>query len=252
MAEIKTIIKLKPATIYENRLPIFSPTNRPKHERKILETKYGTVTIDGRLGQRHKDLLEIIKVLAKDIKKTKENRLFIFVEVYQIRKKFSKNKDSYSWQTLRELLWDLMKTTISLKVPNIDIDAAGQFIVSYTPIKGEKTPLGNKIMLMIEFGEIGTQLFVKDMDLSYDPMPLLDLTHGVSKAIARYILSHKSQPNGGWKIDTLINAVFGKNITPEKIRKARMQIRHDAEKLRDCGIILDGDRVFLAKTLKNQ
>jgi len=245
--------KLKPATAHENRLPIFSASNRPKHETKTFVTPHGTVTIDGRLGQRHKDLLELIRILARDVKRTKNGKLLVFVEVYKLRKFLSINKSEnnkkrvYSWETLRKLMWDIMKTTISVKIPSIDIDAAGQFITSYVPVKEEDTLFGQKIILKIEFGEIGTQLFAKDFILDYNPIPLLELEHGISKAIARYCLSHRNQPKGGWKLDVLFKTLLGENATPQAIKDAKRFLKKDTEQLVKCGIIIKNDRVFLSK-----
>ena len=106
--------------------------------------------------------------------------------------------------------------------------------------------------MAIEFGSLGTSLIKKDFEIFYDPLPIINLKHGVSKAIARHVLSHANQPNGGWKLDTLIYTVLGDNAKSQDVRNAKRRIKQDAEKLKDCGVIVDtdNDRVFLAKEIK--
>jgi len=94
-------------------------------------------------------------------------------------------------------------------------------------------------------------LIENDIKLFYNPIPIMNLQHGISKALVRYVLSHKNQPNGGWKLDTILKTILGEDAKPQDIRKARYRIKQDAEKLKNCGIIIDIDnnRVFLAKAL---
>jgi len=235
------IIHLAVATVHENRLPIFDPTNRPQERKKVMTTPYGNIIVQGRLGQRHKDLLEIVRVIAETIGKTADSRLCILVDLYLLRKKIGKY---YSYETLMQLFKDLLRTNIELEIPhlihlNIGFNPTGQFLESVIPIKD-----GKKVKLRIEFGKFGTLLYAKDIKIFYDPEPISKMNHGISKAIARYCLSHRNQPKGGWKLDTLIYAVLGKDAKEYEIRKARKRIREDAEMLKSCGIEIIGDRIF--------
>jgi len=239
------IIHLAVATVHENRLPIFDPTNRPQERKKVMTTPYGNIIVQGRLGQRHKDLLEIVRVIAEKIGKTSDSRLCIIVDLYLLRKKLGKY---YSYETLLEFFKDLLRTNIELEIPhlNIGFNPTGQFLESVIPVKD-----GEKVKLRIEFGKFGTLLYAKDIKIFYDPEPISKMKHGISKAVARHVLSHANQPNGGWKLDTLIHAVLGKNVKEYEIRKARKRIREDAKMLKSCGIEIIGDRIFLTKKLEN-
>ncbi|MBU2842578.1 hypothetical protein [Acidithiobacillus thiooxidans] len=49
------------AVAHESQVPMFQPTRRPVPlSRYVRETPYGTVTITGKLGQGHRDLLDSI------------------------------------------------------------------------------------------------------------------------------------------------------------------------------------------------
>ena len=243
---------LATSTRMENRMPIFQPTNRPQMQTVEITTKHGTVKITGRLGQVHKDLLEAVKYTAIDFGYTKDGRFAILIDPYKLRKALSGNKGLYNYETMHRLFDDLIQTIIDIDTPTYR--EKGSFLHIVREAKMEvmhsklKTP---RKYMAIEFGSLGTSLIKKDFEIFYDPLPIINLRHGVSKAIARHVLSHPSQPNGGWKLDTLIYAVLGENAKSQEVRDARRRIKQDAEKLKDCGIIIDIDsnRVFLAKEM---
>ncbi|MEW6559962.1 MAG: hypothetical protein AB1412_07150 [Pseudomonadota bacterium] len=83
-----------------------------------------------------------------------------------------------------------------------------------------------------------------DKVLNYDPTPIARLEHGVSQAVARLLITHSvdRQPNGGWKIDTVIEATAGA-LNDQDMRNARRRLRSDAVGLREIGIEIDDDRV---------
>ena len=248
----KKEIAISTATVHENRFAIFQATDRPKEKTVVINVNGGTIKIRGKLGQIHKDILEFIKHNHIKYGYTQDGRLAFLVDAYQLRKALAGGKGEYSYETFWRLLEDLIRTYIEIDTPNIK--AAGSFLAHAVESKIEvphsKTGKPRKLM-RIEFSKLGTVLIEEDVKLFYDPIPITQLKHGISKAIVRHCLSHKNQPNGGWKIDTLLKAILGEDAKPQDIRKARYRIKQDAEKLKDCGIIIDIDnnRVFLAKTL---
>jgi len=247
----KNEVAIPTATVHENRCCIFQPTDRPKEKTFIINANGGTIKVKGKLGQNHKDILELIKSTHIKFGYTKDGRLAFLVDPYQLRKALAGGKEEYSYETFWRLLQDLIRTYIEIETPYIK--AAGNFLAHAVESKIEvthsKTGKPRKLM-RIEFSKLGTTLVEEDIKIFYDPIPITQLKHGISKAIARYCLSHKNQPNGGWKIDTLLQAILGET-TPQAIKDAKRFLRKDAEQLAKCGITLINDRVFLFKNTES-
>ncbi|TCS93561.1 hypothetical protein EDC36_1266 [Tepidimonas ignava] len=74
-------------------------------------------------------------------------------------------------------------------------------------------------------------------------MPITRLQHGISQAIARHVLTHKTEPSGGWTLDGLIKTVAGGDISEQGMRDRRREARADAEGLAAAGVLLEDDRV---------
>jgi len=242
-------IVIATATVRENRLPLFQPSKRPQERKVEIVTVHGKVKVEGKLGQPHKDLLEVIKDSSLDWGYTEDGRLAVLVDPYTIRKKLSPCQ--YSYTTLSNLFKDLMRTIITIETK--EYKAMGTFLadvkfsnreVTYRKNPDPKNPDKKRKLLKVEFGTLGTKLIEQDLSIFYDPIPIVRLRYGISKAVTRHILSHSVQPRGGWKIDTVIKAVAGE-ISNDLMRQMRRKIRHDAKKLLECGILLENDRLSL-------
>jgi len=247
----KKEIAISTATVHENRFAIFQPSDRPKEKTFMINAYGGTIKVTGKLGQNHKDILELIKNNHIKFGYTQDGRLAFLVDPYQLRKALAGGKGEYSYETFWRLLKDLIRTYIEIETPKFK--AAGSFlshaVESKIEIAHSKTEKPRKL-LRIEFSKLGTALTGEDVKLFYNPIPITQLKHGISKAIARYCLSHKNQPNGGWKIDTLLQAILGET-TPQTIKDAKRFLRKDAEQLAKCGITLINDRVFLDRNTES-
>ena len=97
-------------------------------------------------------------------------------------------------------------------------------------------------MWRVRLGMALVMLLERDLSLYYDPAPIARLQYGISQAVARHILSHKTEPLGGWYLDTAIMAVAGK-VASKAMRDARFRLKEDADELKALGLILDGDRI---------
>ena len=242
--EIAIPTAIPTATVSENRYNIFQPTDRPKEKTFVIQIKNGTIKVAGRLGQIHKDILEFTKHNYIKYGYTKDGRLAFLVDLYQLRKALGR-KNLYNYETLYRLFKDLIKTTIEFDAECFKI--TGNFLTQITESKIEVTSKSGTIrkLTRIEFSKLGTALIENDIKLFYDPIPIIKLQYGISKALARYVKSHKNQPNGGWKIDTLLKAILGEDAKSQTIKDAKRFLRKDAEQLKKCGITLKNDRVFL-------
>ena len=232
------------STIHTIRLCLFQATRRPDKIEKIMETSFGKIRIKGRLGQAHLDVFEAI-CFSREKKKEVDGRIHILVDPWEVRKK----SGQMSGSTLKNILDDLMQVIIEIIEPD-HLACTGHLI---DHIDGTiKHSTGEKIMRQgafgarelwtVKIGEAFCKLVQKDVWVGYDPSPIARLGHGISQAVARHVLTHKTAPVGGWKMDTLIEATAG-SICPEVLRKYRERIREDAHKMAEIGVIVEDDRI---------
>jgi len=250
MKKQKKEIAISVATVHENRYCIFQPTDRPKEKIIEMQIKNGTIKVTGKLGQTHKDILEFIKHNHLKYGYTQDGRIAFLVDLYQLRKALGKGNSLYSYETLEKMLKDLIRTTVEIDTETMKI--TGNFLAQVTESKIELTTKNGTIrkLTRIEFSKLGTEIIEKDIKLFYDPTPIMKIQYGISKALARYCLSHKNQPNGGWKIDTLLQAILGET-TPQAIKDAKRFLKKDIEQLKKCGIYIENDRVFLDRNTES-
>ncbi len=231
------------STVLEARLRIFQPSQKPVHKEITIVTSWGTATVTGRLGQRHADVLEAIRACALDIKRS-EMGVAILVDPYEVRKRIGTGY--YSLEQLKNLLNELRDASVKIDTPYFS--GYGGLINEYLESKKplEKKGIGmldgkERYLMIVQIGKIGSLLLDNDLPLFYDPTTISQLASGMSQAIARHVLTHKQDPRGGWKIDTLIEAVAGTEMKPHQRRKARQSIRKDSQALEKCGIYLTTD-----------
>lgn len=232
------------ANALESRLRIFQAVQaRPKYllDQKIT-TPWGTVTISGRLGQRHADLVESIRFCAEK-SLDRAGKLWLLVDPFKIRQKMGEH---YSYEQIKILLKDL--TEASAQIDTDENWICGHLIDNVIESAVEReNPLGQtkRRLWAVEVGIPGRKLLFDGIKLYYDPAPIARLKSGMSQAIARHVLGHKTVPVGGWKLDSLLEAVAGKMIGT-KLWNARKAIRDDSEGLLEIGIEVKGDRIIFS------
>lgn len=269
------------------RIPIFEPTIKAKYAEnithdengvkltkditrvvdeteRVVENVYGTATITGRLGQNHANLLESIMYNISDILACDESSMLVTVDPYKIRMSMGGGK-KFSHAELDILVKELMGVVVDIKFN--DFRVRGHLIDSI--INDEKN-IDNRLSNLIPGGNQKRSLWIVKVGVAYmqimkhdnikinrDPKLIANLKKGVSQAVARFCSTHSNTPNGGWILDNMIECVgavkkdeYGKfdNIT---LRNRRRDIRDDKEGMVKCGIILEGDRLFL-KNSNNQ
>ena len=256
------------ANVLESRLRIFQPTQRPKFvKNQKIETPWGTTTITGRLGQRHADLIEFIRFCAEK-SMDRAGKLWLLVDPHKLRGKMGKRKH-YSHEQIKSLIKDL--TEASVQTDTDESWTSGHLIDNFIestvervnpgallPIKKmEKDGKDDVIVIIdppgagakrklwaIEVGIPGRKFLLEGIKLYYDPGPIARLKSGMSQALARHVLGHKTAPNGGWKLDSLITLVAG-TLTGMKLRDARRAIKDDSSALLEIGIEVKDGRINL-------
>lgn len=241
--------KIPTTTVHQSRLQVFQPTRRPKDIERIIETSWGSARIVGKLGQTHADMLEAIFYNAISTEKKDNGDVVIVVDPYKVRMSVGGGK-KYSYSTLMKHTEDVLRVLIDLK-----IKSTGDFIMSHIIHKIAKTEIvvdspasnmngSNKrelwaVIISNEFME----LIRKDLPIHYNPMLIAQLETGIAQAIVRHIFTHKQDPNGGWKIDYLLEAVGVNKNDSQAFRNQRRYFKKDYEKLKKMGILVEENRV---------
>lgn len=246
MTTFKTA-KLPTATAHQSRLRLFQPTRRPKSIEGIIETAWGTMRIKGRLGQAHADILEAILSGCEKHAKLEDGRMKLLIDPYRIMK----IANQPSWSTFKKNMDDLMQALIEIKEPahlkcighlidHIDkaIRSDGTIITKRNPLGGERE------MWRVEIGKAGTMLIENDLKLYYPAHEIATLKYGISQAVARHVLTHKTEPNKGWKLDEFIYRL-SPHISDFALKDRRKELREDADQLFKIGLKVVKNRIFI-------
>lgn len=232
------------STSAQARVMLYQPSQRPRvREGDWEETSFGRCKIAGRLGQRHADILEAILYCAEKRRDVSDGGIELLVDPARVRKTLSDSR--YSFTQIEKLLAELRAATITIETPRFDFPIIGGLIDHVIPSPMTRPdPLtgGERNLWRVRLGVALVMLLEHDLSLYYDPAPIARLQHGISQAVARHILSHKTAPAGGWYLDTVIVAVAGKT-GGQAMRDARRRLREDADELKALGLTLEGERI---------
>ena len=219
------------------RVRLFQATQRPRLQSgRWIRTPWGDCRVVGRLGQRHADVIESILFSAERSRTTEDGAAEVLIDPAKIRRILS--EQGHSGERLKIWTEEIMSAVIEIKTSSIHVTG---HLIDHV-IHSQKTrsnPLdgGERHLWRIRLGLPLVTLIEKDLTIDHDPQPIARLEHGISQAVARHVLTHsvKSQPNGGWKIDTLIKTVSG-DISADTMRNRRRELRRDRDKLEEIGI----------------
>jgi hypothetical protein len=248
------------ATVTQNRTPIFEPSNKPREGIRNYELDYGEynrLTIEGRLGQTHKSLLETIlwkkelydyiyaeQIVGDEVIKIKY--LKVLYDREKIRKYLSSN-GKYSWQGYDELLKDMMRTIITLEnklgkrvrsplVIDLYDSPTKKPIHSRSPIIPKEVSLTTIVL-----GSVITTLLDTEIKFIYDPKPISQLGSGVSQALTRFLITHKKHPQAGYNLRELIKRL-GCPAEGGGYRNIKRALKQDADQLEANGIAISFEK----------
>lgn len=234
------------STLHQGRLRIFQPTRRPVMLEEVFCTPWGKVRIKGALGQAHADGIEAIQHVGREPTLLPDGRISLLVDQAEVRRIARQDGGS-----LRRVADDLMQGLVEIIEPaplaclghlidHIDYrprGADGAFIMAPNPLDG-----GQRHLWRVELGKALCRLLEADLWLYQDPGPIAALRHGISQAVARHVLGHKTEPRGGWILDSLIHAVAG-DLADQALRNRRREVHCDADALLEVGILIEDGRV---------
>ena len=238
-------------TVTPSRVRLFQASQRPIQTKgEWLETQYGFVRVTGRLGQRHADLLESILYHAECLEPVNAGGTTLIdceVDPALLRRTIGKQ---YSQQQILMLMDELIAAAVEIRTNEFEVQGRliDLFLRQNAPESQMHGALKHKVRTRwrVRFGALLVQLIRDDIRRYYDPAPIARLETGIAQAAARWILTHKNSPIGGWKLDTVIVAVCGA-ISTSAMRDKRRDLRKDTNGLLSCGIHFQNDRFLLAR-----
>jgi hypothetical protein len=237
------------STAIQPRIRLFQPSQRPKMmSGEWMETSFGRCKVEGRLGQRHADLLESVMVCAEKRRDIEDGGVVLLVDPARLRRTMSNNQ--YSYEQINKLITELRMATITIESPKWDSPLIGGLIDHkvLSPMTRKDPLTGTERHLWrIRLGTLLVLLLERDVALYHDPVPLTQLQHGISQAVARHVLSHQMQPKGGWKLETVLGAVAGP-LSSQDLRNAKRRLKEDMEGLLKIGIQVDSENARITKT----
>lgn len=238
---------LPTSTAHQSRLQIFQPTRRPKWQERRIETPWGLATVRGCIGQVHADVLESLCRYAEASRVVPETgHLMLLVDPYKIRVTVGAG-EAYSKTTFWRLLTELRKVSVMLDISSPQIKMLGGILSSVAGSTATRpnrlTPGRDRSMLRVTLEPSFALLMAEDHPFYYDPAPLAKLKCGIAQAVARHVLTHRESPQGGWLIDTLIQAVGAGGVNNADLRKRRMELNARRELFAEIGIVIKDGRV---------
>lgn len=246
-------------TVHQARAGLAQPTRRPVMKSISVSTPWGSATLCGRIGQAHVDLLECAMETSISHGENRAGRLCVVIDPQKLRTAMSKGRARVSYAQIRKLLkeWraaEIEELTIRL-FPDFRIVTAS--VISEVWYRDVGKVPGNAVgrgikghqraereLWMIEFSHAWTLLWKTDLPLSYGDklQHIVAMRHGVSQAVARFMLSHKDGARYG------INSVLDHlQVGKEWRRDRRTEIQADEDLMNLAGIRIVGDHLIVGE-----
>ncbi len=227
------------------RWRIFQPIRHPStdawREIEMDLPGFGPVKVRSAVGQQHALLMEAIQFYAQRMHILPNGVACILVDMHDLRITLASGRGRrYGQEGVEQLARELRQVTVS-GVETLMVDGILDRLVPTEamvehPVTGASRPLWRAELTP----SWGAWSRTDPLPLHYDPRPLAAIRSGVAAAVVRHALTHRDQPMGGWKLDTLILAVGA-----QPTRWVRQDVRRDEEAMAGAGVLLDGDRVFI-------
>jgi len=246
--------RLPTTTVLLPRLPIFAPTFDPDpREGNWFECAAGRCRVDGTLGQRHQACLEAILHFATHrlIHHAADGTVDyveVLVDPAKVRRAVGRKGSDYNFERLKKLMADLQKAIIDVEHMRngVLVTTHGALIERYEQFQSVAllNPLTRRIdrhPWCVRLGKAYILLAGIDIPRFWDPRDFQSLSSGIAQAVARWLWTQINPPNGGWKLDTVIQAVTPSKIGGDAMRNRRREIRCASDCLAELGITVTGD-----------
>ena len=238
-----SLIEKWSSTVYQTRLAVFQPTRRPSTiVGRIFESAHGSCEVTGRLGQQHADVLDAICSEHIDMQLDNVGRLSFLLDPYKLTK-----ATGLRTNIIDAALRDIMAALVDLQFETDGeqhhvtchiVDMVRRTESTLTPHVG--MTVGERKKWVVTFSTQWSHFISHDIKVFYPVNKVAGLEHGISQAVARYVLSHRLVPRGGWRMDSVLMAV-GVSDNSTDMRNRRRELRQDASELVALGIIITAD-----------
>ena len=238
------------------RVAIFQPTRRPVRREIAVDGPWGAARITGKLGQQHRDVIDILIACASAWRETSEHDVVLLVDSADIRRKLGWNR--WTYRQIIDVLNDLLAARTEIRISGWPADAAG-IIMRITecenvppparrpgarrvkewepPAKsGEATDTAVRGGMMWEVTiSRGWIALLRRLSVGY-PADVVRMQFGVAQAVTRLMLSH--QRGARYKLSTALEAV---GVPQKRWGRARREIEADRTAMQAAGVVLDGE-----------
>lgn len=241
------------------RIGIFDNGDNPKNKVREISTSWGYATVDGRLGQRHQEVLDALiacavlsKPLDEDNPKTCDYRLFI--DSVGLRSMLGWDMTRY--ELIVNCIKDLMKSIVTVEPKNSRIVSMSGIIKSAKStgkVRAKQNGSYNQAPSAEPTGKlIGGQLWAIDISIewltliedqpSYYPLAVLRLKHGESKKLAKFIHSHVSPQ---YFLSKALREWM--QIDRRHRPRAKNKMLREADDLEKVGVVIDHETLKITK-----
>ncbi len=259
-------LQLQTTTVSQARVQLYQPTRRPIYCVRTVQTAWGEGTVKGKLGQGHADFVEAVLFHSRKIEHLEGGSFRVRVDPYHVRVSMGGGKKaSYAqmWSVATDVQSAVVRLSITVEkdapplriqggIIDLIAESSTRVVDPATRAPGRTTRVsdrptrvldrgGSRPLWVVTFNAAFAHLLWNDHRLDYDPEPFARLETGIAQALARHVYTHKNQPGGGWKLDSLIEVV---GAGGSALRDRRREVRRDAERLKALGIDVRDDRVF--------
>lgn len=250
----QTNTKQKPspqATASDYRLPIFGVAKRKVNE---ISTRWGDVRIErGNPTARHRDLLDAIITVATKRMLDQEGNVHVFFDTVDVAEILGKKLD---WRDIKEALLDLQSTVYSTKsVDGKKWVSTNNILIKIEDAKTDATRRDGQFaakLKKIVISEDSANRLVGEVNITINKSTmaiLLKLDHQVSKALARWCLSHSSEQHHSLQsIFEVLGLVeegeaIGGRVASSTTYNYIKQLKNDSEGLDKLGISISNKTV---------
>lgn len=235
-----------------SRVPVFAPSLKRWHTYSWSgRTQWGVATVEGRLTQTHRALLDAICATALDWRDAADGsgaRTFL-TDPYQLAKATGFSRD-YKW--LRARLEDMRGAKVHI-TPSGGGEMVGgivsQFWLSeqaaHDPLRG-----GTRKMLAITLSGPWMLLFKAGVQVHYPELlqKIAMLRSGAAQALARFAITHQQL---NMKLDDVLTHIHAlrPDLTERAHRKTRQAVLADVAQLAALGVRIENGVVFFNREL---
>jgi hypothetical protein len=204
----------------------------------MIESAWGTAKITGRLGQQHHDWLDAARLVAERQESTCDGRLHLLVDPAKLRARLR----GMSYRQIDEIRRDLQTTLVEMHIRSSDVKISGALLAEVvdSPVGTPPTRPGaiakGRRYWRVSFGLAWSKLIEADLSTFIPLSHIVNMRYGITQAVARYCLTHKT-------VHESLAGIAGRLGAQRELCKLRAELLSEREKLAAVGVVFDGERI---------